>query len=878
VPETLLQTKLYIPPLRPNLVPRPQLIERLNQGLQQDCKLTLVSAPAGFGKSTLLSAWVRQAELHRRVAWLSLDEGDNDLTRFLTYFIVALQTAESNVGQGLLAALQSPGAVNVEIVLTALLNEITEFPREVVFILDDYHVLESQPIDKAITFLIDHLPPQMHLVIAGRIDPSLPLSRLRAGCQMTEIRVDDLRFTSDEAEVLLNQVMDFELSAQEIAALETRTEGWIAGLQLAALSMRDLKGSTKIIDFINNFTGSNRYIQDYLVDEVLQQQPRVTNDFLLQTSILSRLSALLCDAVTENNNSQTILESLETANLFIVPLDNDRLWYRYHHLFADLLRQRLHQQQPDLVDELHIRASAWYENNDLEIEALRHAAAANDFERAARLVEGEGAPLYLRGEMMPILNWLESLPKSQLDDRPSLWVIYAGVLQAVGRFASLEEVFQAAEAALQKNETDAAARNPLGAIASLRATLLLSQHEIESGIAEARRALDLARPNSFVIRAAATWALGRGYRMRGDRVLAGQAFAEALEISQATKSTMLSLLAITGLGHIEAAENRLHQAAQTYQRALQLAGEYPQPVAADTYLGLARVFYEWNDLVAAQRQGEKGLQLARQKEMNDQPIAHEAFLARLKLAQGDVAGAAAIVERANQSIRQHNFIHRIPEVAAIQVLVLLRQGDVKAAANLTHEHDLPVSQARVYLAQGETSTALEMLDSLREQMEAKDWKDEILRIMVLQGVALHKHGEPDQAVRLLGEALDMAEPGGFIRTFVDEGTSMAELLYEAAARGILPVYTSKLLSAAEAEKHPDTITPFQPLVEPLSPRELEVLQLIAKGLSNREISERLFLAVDTVKGHNHRIYGKLGVNNRTQAVNKAVTLKIIPPQ
>jgi LuxR family maltose regulon positive regulatory protein len=394
----------------------------------------------------------------------------------------------------------------------------------------------------------------------------------------------------------------------------------------------------------------------------------------------------------------------------------------------------------------------------------------------------------------------------------------------------------------------------------------------------ARRALDLLRPDNLVVRAVATWVLGYAYRMEEDRAAASQACPEAITISQATKNIVVTIVATTGLGRMQAAENRLHQAAQTFQRARQLAGEHPLPLTAGTYLGLARIFYEWNDLDAAQYHGQQSVKLAQQIETSDIPIAGEVLLARLKLAQGDMAGAAAIVDRANQSIRQHNFIHRIPEVATIQVLVLLGQGNLEAAANLTQEHDLPTSQIRVHLAQDDTSTALTMLDSFRERMEVKGWKDEILKIMALQVVALHTHGETDQAVQLLGETLALAEPGGFIRTFVDEGAPMAQLLVEAAARGILPDYTSNLLAVFKTEKHADTTPPPQPLVEPLSPRELEVLQLIAKGLSNREISERLFLALDTVKGHNHRIYGKLGVKNRTQAVNKAISLKIIPPQ
>lgn len=491
---------------------------------------------------------------------------------------------------------------------------------------------------------------------------------------------------------------------------------------------------------------------------------------------------------------------------------------------------------------------------------------------------GDGIPLHFRGGVIPVLKWLESLPKSLRDANPSLWVMYAGVLQAAGRFANIEEVFQAAEAALQDVEPDAYTQDLLGSIASMRALMLIEQRQTESVIPMVRRALDLLRPDNLAVRAVATWVLGYAFRMEGDRAAASRAFAEAITISQATKNNVVTIVATTGLGRMQAAENRLRLAAKTFQRGRQLAGEHPLPLTAGTYLGLARIFYEWNDLDAAQYHGQQSIKLAQQIETSDIPIAGEVLLARLKLAQGDVAEAAAIVDQANQSIHQNNFIYRIPEVAAIQVLVLLRQGNLAAAANLTQEHDLPTSRARVYLAQGDTSTALAILDSLREQMEVKDWKDEILRIMALQAVALHKHGETDQAVELAGETLALAEPGGFIRTFVDEGEPMAQLLVEAAARGILPDYTSKLLAVFKTEKHADTIPPLQPLVEPLSPRELEVLQLIAQGLSNREISERLFLALDTVKGHNHRIYGKLEVKNRTQAVNKAISLKIIPPQ
>ncbi|MCJ7660764.1 MAG: LuxR C-terminal-related transcriptional regulator [Anaerolineales bacterium] len=888
--EQLLTTKLYIPPPRPALVPRPRLINQLNAGLYS--KLTLLSAPAGFGKTTLVCAWAKQ--VGRPVAWLSLDEGDNDLPRFLTYFVAALQTIDSNIGKGLLAVLQSPGAVNVEAVLTTLLNEIAEFPDDVVLILDDYHVIESQPIDKAITFLLEHLPSQMHLVIASRIDPSLPLSRLRAREQMTEIRADDLRFTPDEAAAFLNQVMDFDLDAQDIAALEVHTEGWIAGLQLAALSIKGLKRSSEIIDFINSFTGSNRYIQDYLADEVLQQQTRGTKDFLLQTSILNRLSAPLCDAVrfgitetpsssegtavTKQDNSQGILENLETANLFIVPLDNDRCWYRYHHLFADLLRQRLHQQQPDVVDELHIRASAWYEKNGLEIEAFQHAAAGNDIERAARLVEGAGMPLTFRGAAAPVLKWLESLPTPVLDARPSLWVAYASALNFSGQPTSAERKLQAAEAALGGAEPDDKPQDLVGHIAAIRAMMAVSQNQVETIIAQSRRALEYLHPDNLPVRTATTWTLGYAYQLQGDRAAASRAYTEVISISQASGDIISTLAATTGLGTLQESENQLFLAAESYRRGLLLFGDQPQPVACETYLSLARVLYEWNDLDAAQQHGQQSLHLARQVESIDTFAVCGAFLARLKLTQGDVAGAAALLAQADQFMRQHNFVDRMHEVAAVQVLTLLHQGDLAAAADLAEKHELPLSQARVHLAQGDTSAALAVLEPLRRQVEAKGWEVERLEVIVLQAVANHAYGETVKAVQLLSEALALAEPGGFVRTFVDEGAPMAQLLYEAAAQGIMPDYAGKLLDTFDIDEQGDTTPPPQRLIEPLSQREIEVLQLIAKGLSNREISERLFLALDTVKGHNRNIYGKLGVKNRTQAVKKAIFLNIIPPQ
>src|SRR5438067_4041241 len=771
----ILATKLYIPRLRPNVVSRPRLIERLNEGLHR--KLTLIAAPAGFGKTTLVSAWV--ADCDRQVAWLSLDEGESDPTLFLTYLVAALRTIAPTIGEGVLGALQSSQPPPPEAILTALLNDLTTIKDPFVLVFDDYHVIDAKPVDLALTYLVEHLPPQMHLVIATREDPQLPLARLRVGGHLTELRVTDLRFTPSEAAGFLNQVMGLNLSAEDIAALERRTEGWIAGLQLAALSMQGQQDSTS---FIKSFTGSHHFVLDYLVEEVLQQQPESIQTFLLRTSILDRLCGSLCDAVLLNPSvsGQATLEYLERANLFLVPLDNERRWYRYHHLFADLLRQRLEQSTASStgdevgdVTELHSRASVWYEDHGLEIEAFHHAANANDVARAERLIEGEGMPLQFRGAGAPVLNWLESLPKTALDTRPSLWVTYASTLLFGGQHTAVEQKLQAAEAALQGTEPDDKTRDLVGRIASMRATLAVIQHDGETIITQSRRALEYLHPNNLPVRTATTWTLGYAYQLQGDRAAASQAYTEVISIGKSFGDSIYTIAATINLGQLQEADNQLSLATRTYRRVLQLAGDPPQPIACEAYLGLAHIYYQWNDLDTAQQHGQQCLQLTRQMESVDTFASYEVFLARLKLAQGDVSGAAAVLDEAEAFVRQHSFVFRMPEVAAAQVLLLLHQGHLAAAAHLAHLHDLPISQARVHLAQGDTPAALAVLEPLRQQAEAKGWGDERLKVMVLQAVALETHGEQDKAMHLLFDALAIASPGGFIRLFVDEGLPMA---------------------------------------------------------------------------------------------------------
>ncbi len=909
----ILATKLYIPPPRPKIVLRSRLLERLNAGLRR--KLTLISAPAGFGKTTLISEWISQqtkgtpgeALPPSNVAWLSLDEGDNDPARFLLYLIAALQTIQPRLGMGLIGVLQTPQPPPPESILVSLINELITLPEHFALVLDDYHLIDAKPIDDALTFLLEHLPPKMHLILTTREDPDLPLARLRARSQLTELRAADLRFTPSEAAEFLNQVMDLHLSAENITALENRTEGWIAGLQLAAISMLGLYGAgqgnagqggaghEEVSRFIQSFTGSHHFVMDYLVEEVLHQQSDYVQTFLLRTSILDRLCAPLCEAVLRGEieiSGQETLEYLQKANLFLIPLDNERRWYRYHHLFADLLRQRLPksiatstEEAASYVNALHIRASQWFEDNDLLLEAFHHAGVGQDVDRAERLIDEGGLPLQFSGAAAAVLAWIKSLPDTVLNAKPSLWWRYAALLLINGQTTGVEENLRAAEMALAASaqpdtDGDGKTRNLIGQIATARATLALTRYDVEAMLAQSRRALEYLAPNSLFNRSTANWTLGYAHILLGDRLEARRALTDSIALSQSCGAIFTFILATIGLGTLQEADNQLHQAAETYRHILHLVGDQPQQIINEVHLGLARIFYEWNDLEAAQRHGTQSLQLAQRYERHiDRFVLCEVFLARLKLAQGDLAGAATLLAKTELSVRQ-NFTHRMPEVAAVQVPVLLRQGMLDTAAQMAQTYNLPLCQARVHLAQGDLSSALTVLEAYRQQMEAKGWQDERLKAMVLQAVALFVQGEKDRAGQLLGEALTLAEPGGFIRLFVDEGAPMEALLSRLKDAGDrftegVRTYIRTLLAAFETRKDTSPSLVPHPLVEPLSQREVEILQLIAEGLSNHEICERLFLALSTVKGHNQRIFGKLQVQRRTEAIARARELGLL---
>ncbi len=890
--DPVLATKLYVPLPRPKLVSRPRLIEQLNEGLRRAQTVTLISAAAGWGKTTLVSEWL--AQCGRPAAWLSLDEGDNDPGRFLAYLAAALQTIAPKVGAGLMAVLQSPQPPPVETVLTTLLNEVTSQPARFVLVLDDYHVIEAAAVDRALTFLLEHLPPQLHLLIATREDPDLPLARLRAQDRLTELRAADLRFTPAEAADFLNQVMGLKLLAGDVAALEARTEGWIAGLQLAAIALRGaaaLPGNAGDASrFIESFSGSHHFVLDYLVEEVLHQQPERVQTFLLRTAILDRLCGPLCDAVLADGTTsgQNTLEYIERANLFIIPLDNERRWYRYHHLFAELLRQRLQHslagapgEAERRLDELHVRASQWYEDNQLDVEAFHHAAAGHDIARAERLIEGRGIPLHFRGAVSEVLAWFASLPVEAFQAKPELWWRNASLLLVNGQTTGVGEKLDAAEAALPlapkepgQPVTDPYTRHMLGRISAARAVLALTRYQADVMLAESHRALEYLPPTNVSTRANAHWTLGMAYAFKGERIAARQALLESIALSQPTGDIFTLMLATIALGVVQEGDLELPQAMGTYQQMLQLAGDQPLQIVYEAHGGVARVAYEWNDLATAERHGQRSLQLARGYDrVIDRFIICEVFLARVKLAQGDVAGAAELLAQTAETARQKKFVFRLPEVAAAQVVALLRLGKVAEAKQLAETYKLPLSLARVHLVQGSPAAALAALAPARALAEAKGWHDERLKALVLVALAHQAAGDQAAALEALAEALALGEPAGAVRTFADEGPPMAQLLSAACARGLRPDYAARLLAVLAAEAPaPAPSGSAEGLIEPLSQRELEVLQLIAQGLSNQEISARLFLALDTVKGHNRRIFDKLQVQRRTEAVARARAL------
>ena len=903
--DTLVSTKLRPSQVRPKLVARPRLIARLERDAGR--KLTLISAPAGFGKTTLLVEWSREvAGDEGSVAWLSLDEGDNDPTRFLTYLVAALRSVEEDIGAGVLSALRSPEPPHIEAITAALINELAALPEEPTIILDDYHVIDSEPVHGILSFLLEHLPPNAHLIISSRIDPPLQLSRLRARNHMMKLDAAELSFTSEEAATFLNSVMGLELSAEDIAALEQRTEGWIAGLQLAALSMRDRRD---VSGFVRAFSGSHRDVLDYLAEEVLERQPESIRRFLLETSVLDYLSYSLCDAVTGRSDGQQMLERLERDNLFVVALDEQRHWYRYHHLFTDFLRTRLERESPERASELHSRAAEWYEGNALISVAVGHVLAAEDYDRAAELVEQVIGEMWFRAEVMTLLGWLEALPEGAKRRRPRLLLEHATALMWVGRLEGVESLVGEAERIVDTAAEGTDEVSPssvenihrpylLGYAAATRAWHANLLGNPQSGIEFARRALELLpddpRPRTF-----AAFSLAAAYSFAGDFEAASAAFAEAAELGLAAGHDYLALEAMGYHAELQMARGHLHEADSILRRALGFAaarGDVSLPATGEVQVAMGELLYEWDELDSAEDRLKEGVRLAERTGQLGSQVDGYVSLSRLKQVRGDTDGAVETAQEAERLARSSGVSQFIVEVAAWKSRLNLAQGELAAATSELERvgmgDDDPVfvreieqsARARLLIAQGEHDEALRLLADLREAAQAAGRIGREIEILTLQALTLRAKGEKERAVNTLTQALALGEPEGYVRTFVDEGPKMAVLMsevLEVQQRGqmyppnrVSAHYLRKLRAALKQEA-PDLASPSAELPEPLSERELEVLTLVAAGETNQEIAGELFVAKSTVKTHIKNIYRKLDTHNRTQALARARELNLI---
>jgi LuxR family transcriptional regulator, maltose regulon positive regulatory protein len=895
--QLLLATKLAIPLVRSGLVARPRLLHTLEACVQHP--LTFLAAPAGFGKTVLLSAWARQQQ--RTVGWVSLDSSDNDPVQFWTYGITALDTLHPGIGNTPLSFLQAKQPASIETVLAALMNALGTLQQDTVLILDDYHVIEALSIHRSMTFLLDHLPPQLHLVIASRVDPPLPLSRLRVRGQLVELRADDLRFTFDEAATFLNDSMGLHLRMDDIVALENRTEGWIAGLQLAALSMQ---GRKDLAGFVSAFAGSHRYILDYLTEEVLRQQPEHVRTFLLQTSILDRFNGSLCDALTGQARSQEMLEQLEQANLFLIPLDDERSWYRYHHLFADALRFRLNQADPDLPILLHQRASAWFENNDYITEAVNHALAANDFERAATLIEPILYQMFSHGTHATVRHWLQALPEEVLFTRPFLCLQYAWAFLYVGEIASCQRPLDVAERAWQAEGN----LSRLGEVYMFQSSIAVVQGDAIRARDYAQRALPLLSEDDLINRCNYAIYTGASYLMLGNMYEASRLLNEALILCQACH-LYSTLYTMNFLAEMQIVQGKLHQASATSQEVIsKLAGRLSIH-SSRAHSRLGRLYLEWNELDLATRHMQQAITIGEQagQEIYISPI----YLANAQVffARGEVRAAFAVLDKAEQVALRLGRRSTFEQARALRAQLELAQGNLAQAERWGEETGIDVSDepgyeretaylmlVRLCIAQHRVEESVGLLGHLLAADEAAGRTGNAISVLALQAVAYWQLGNYEQAMRVLGRLLALAEPEGYVRVFVDEGAPMQALLatwlsLPAQQHGSMETSTSaeyvrKLLAAFpslealpagshKGTRRGETGTFQSPLLEPLSTREQDVLELLAVGLSNAEIAERLIVTVGTVKTHIKSIYGKLGVHSRTQAIAHARELRLL---
>ncbi len=899
----ILRAKLYVPRGRPGAVTRSRLYGRLEEGVRRD--LTVVSAPAGFGKTTLLADWSRQSRLP--VAWVSLDGRDDDPVRFLSYLMAAIGTIHDGFGETTRAFLGSlPSREELEPVLTALSNEILEVPQDFVLVLDDYHVVRSEAVHDALAFLLDHAPPPMRLVVAGRASPPLPLARLRAAGRLTELGEADLRFTSEEASDFLRHTMGLDLSADGVAALEDGTEGWIAGLQLAAHA---LKGRENRARSPETLPGNTRQVFDYLAEEVLSCQPEEVRDFMLETSIVETLSASLCEALTDVGDGRAMLERLERENLFLVPLDEEGRYYRYHHLFAAFLRERLRRTHPGAVSGLHSRAGLWYERDRCIAGAVEHTLAAGDFVRAADLIEEETGARSRYVDASQLIRWVEALPDEMVRSRPKLCLLCAWALAHSGELEDAERRLEDTEAALQLDvEAQAGAlsdeeRTLLGEVCIVRGRMAAMREDAPLTTQMSNRALELLPEGEVRLRGGVALDLGHALCSTGDFDSASEAFAEAAASGRAAGSGEVpdnlrtALFAIHYQATLEIARGHLSNAENLLLDGRRLAEGRPDgvpSVAGIIDVGIGYLLYKRGDLDESRRVLEEGIERGRQAGEAKILVYGYINLSRVHMARGETDMAQSLVLRAGR------LTPRWPFIWARQARVWLAQGDVASAARWAREYETSedyrryprhlerITIARVLLAEGRTDEAFDFIEELLVDVRSAGMKAYEMVLLTLLALASERRGDTGLALEYLRGALALAEPEGFVRVFLDEGPPMAALLRRLiqesrdggdgdASNGGPEGYAGRLLErfALEAPPSGNGGPRGAPGIEPLSDRETEVLALVADGRTNAQIAGELYLSVGTVKAHVHHIFGKLLVRNRSQAVARARELHML---
>jgi LuxR family maltose regulon positive regulatory protein len=920
VSETLLQTKLYIPALRPSYIQRKQLLNKLNDRLKTkdklfNRKLTLVSAPPGFGKTTLVSSWIHQ--LDQPAAWLSLDEGDNEKNRFLFYLVTALQETYRELGGTTISLLQSPQPPPFDTLLTVLINDLVDLTGQAILVLDDYHVIHNLEVHKAITFLLDNQPPQLHLVIIGREDPVLPLHRLRVSGQMAGIYTQDLRFTVDEAAKFLNETMGLNLGLEEVTVLERRTEGWVAGLQLAALSMQDLPDTR---EFVSSFAGDDRYITDYLLGEVVERQSPQVQEFLLKTAIFDRFCAPLCEAVLgaggwglgaeeqgQKLSSQVIIERLDQANLFVIPLDNKREWYRYHHLFADFLLMRLREREASQITDLHRRAAAWYEENDLLAEAIDHALKAKDFQRASRLIEQNAlTTIFGHAQWATLFEWMETLPAEMVRARPRLSLQYAWALFTTGRWEAAANLVEEIKPVLEAVEQGAEKERLLGELSVIAALVAYSHGgDMKRCTEEARQALLLLSEDNLTLRCVALLSIGEAAMIQEDAPVARRSLQDAADVALAAGNIAIVLFALGDLARLEMTEGYLHRAAELYQRVRPLGtiegGTILGPTGI-TCIQMGEVLREWNDLKKAESVLREGLTLCRQLTgLPNIVLEGQVNLARVMQASGDEELAAETMQEAENLLadmlgQSGDPRPMISLALAGRLRYWLARGEIDRAARWLDDNGISfdaaispgelayhVLLARILIEQGRLDKAQRQLERLEKINGERESPRLALEISILKALLYRAKGDRDQAETNLIQALQLAEPERYLRLFVDQGEPIVPLLEQLAGRRPIPSNLKAILSVVQGEPSateksppaeglsPKTSVP----VEPLKEQEIQILRMMAAGRTNREIADELYLSVNTIKVYASRLYSKLGVHRRGEAVAWAQELGLI---